>query len=76
MIGFDEGENINYPRTLLKGNIRDYTQKVYRVIVIMSKNIKENTYKEINYIAKNITIDRLFKNKELKEKLEIKIHRD
>lgn len=76
MIGFDEGENINYPRTLLKGDIRDYSQKAYRVIAIMSKNIKENTYKEINYIAKNITIDRLLKNKELKEKLEIKINRD
>lgn len=26
IIGFDEGENINYPKTLLKGDIRDYTR--------------------------------------------------
>ena len=27
IIGFDEGENINYPKTLLKGDLRDYTRK-------------------------------------------------
>lgn len=66
MIGFDKGENINYPKTLLKGDIRDYTYKVYRIIAIISKSIKEDLYKEINYIAKNITIDRILKNEDLK----------
>ena len=27
IMGFDEGEKINYPKTLLKGDIRDYTRK-------------------------------------------------
>ena len=27
IMGFDEGENINYPKTLLKGDLRDYTRK-------------------------------------------------
>ena len=72
MIGFDEGENINYPKTLLKGDIRDYTQNVYRVIGIRTKDKKEKTYKTISYIARNITIDKFLKNTHLKEKLEIK----
>ena len=70
MIGFDKGENINYPKTLLKGDIRDYTYKAYRIIGIVSKNIKENLYTEINYIAKNIAIDRFFENEKLKDILD------
>ena len=27
IIGFDEGEKINYPKTLLKGDIRDYSRR-------------------------------------------------
>lgn len=73
MIGFDKGENINFPKTLLKGDIRDYTCKTYRIVAIISKNIKEELYNNINYIAKNITIDRILKNNKLKEILDEKI---
>lgn len=66
IIGFDEGKNINFPKTLLKGDIRDYSkEKPCRVIAIMSKNTKENLYKEFNYIAKNITKNRIIKNSEI-----------
>lgn len=70
MIGFDEGENINYPKTLLKGDIRNYTCKVYRIVGIISKNIKEKLYKDIDYIAKNITIDRILKETKIKDKVD------
>jgi len=70
MIGFDEGENINYPKTLLKGDIRNYTCKVYRIVGIISKNIKEKLYKDVDYIAKNITIDRILKETKIKDKVE------
>lgn len=69
MIGFDEGESINYPKTLLKGDIRDYTCKVYRIVTVISKSIKEKLYREVNYIAKNITIDRVLINQDIKRKV-------
>lgn len=74
IIGFDEGKTINYPKTLLKGDIRDYVKKKpYRVIGILRKNTNEKKYKEINYIAKNITINRILKNKTLANKIYVKI---
>lgn len=73
ILGFDEGENINYPKTLLKGDVRDYTQKVYRIIGILSKNISDKKYNTLNYIAKNINVKRLISNKELKNKMNVDI---
>ena len=72
IIGFDEGKTINYPKTLLRGDIRDYVkEKPCRVIGILRKNTNEKKYKEINYIAKNITIDRILNNKNLADKIYI-----
>lgn len=71
MIGFDMGENINYPKTLLKGDIRDYTTKTYRIIAILSKNKNEQLYIKINYIGKNIKIDRILIDKELRNKIDV-----
>lgn len=71
MIGFDMGENINYPKTLLKGDIRDYTTKTYRIIAILSKNKNEQLYRKINYIGKNIKIDRILIDKELRNKIDV-----
>ena len=66
IIGFDEGEKINYPKTLLKGDIRDYTEeKPCRIIGIFSKSILEKQYKEITYLASNVTINRFFTNEQL-----------
>ena len=73
IIGFDEGERINFPKTLLKGDIRDYCkEKPCRIIGILNKNINERLYTEINYIANNITIDRLLKDKRVLEKIDFK----
>ena len=65
------GENINYPKTLLKGDIRDYTTKTYRIIAILSKNKNEQLYRKINYIGKNIKIDRILIDKELRNKIDV-----
>lgn len=71
IIGFDEGKTINYPKTLLKGDIRDYvTGKPYRIIGILVKNTNEKKYKKINYIAKKITINKILNNKKLKDKID------
>lgn len=72
IIGFDEGEKINFPKTLLKGDIRDYSkEKPCRVIAIMSKNTKENLYNEFSYISKNITINRIIKNSEILKRINV-----
>lgn len=72
IIGFDEGEKINFPKTLLKGDIRDYSkEKPCRVIAIISKNTKENSYNKFNYVAKNITINRIIKNSEILKRIDV-----
>ena len=73
IVGFDEGENINYPKTLLKGDIRDYTQKVYRIIGILSKNLLDKKYNKLDYIAKKINVKRFISNNGLKNILDIDI---
>lgn len=72
IIGFDKGEKINYPKTLLKGDIRDYSkEKPCRVIAILSKNTREKSYKEISYISKNITLNRILKSNKILEIIDI-----
>ena len=71
ILGFDEGESINYPKTLLKGDVRDYTRKVYRIIGILSKNLSDKKYNTLNYIAKNINAKRFILNNELKNIIDI-----
>lgn len=73
IVGFDEGKNINYPKTLLKGDIRDYTQKVYRIIGILSKNLLDKKYNKLDYIAKKINVKRFISNNELKDLIDIDI---
>jgi len=71
MIGFDNGEKINYPKTLLKGDIRDYTvDKPYKIVGIISKHISEKTYKKIDYLAKKFDKNRILENKELEKIIE------
>lgn len=72
IIGFDEGEKINFPKTLLKGDIRDYTSsKPYRIIGIMIKKTSDKLYNEITYIAKNVKPSRFMTNKELEKIINI-----
>ena len=67
IIGFDHGKNINYPKTLLKGDIRDYTEnKPYRIIGIFTKNIHDKHYSNLTYLAKNIDFKIFSLNPQLK----------
>jgi hypothetical protein len=71
-IGFDENKHINYPKTLLVGDIREIiTKKPNKIIAILCKTISNNKYKEITYINANTLVDRLCKDKLLTEKLDI-----
>ena len=73
IIGFDSGRNINYPKTLLKGDIRDYCrEKPCRIIAIFRKNLRDKLYKEVKYLSKNITINRVLKEKDLIKIIDIK----
>ncbi len=75
MIGFDEGEKINYPKTLLKGDIRDYTLNPNRIIGILTKDVKDFKYQKLTYIAKNISTNRILSDKKLKELLNISMNK-
>ncbi len=75
MIGFDEGEKINYPKTLLKGDIRDYTLNPNRIIGILTKDVKDFKYQKLTYIAKNISTNRILLDKKLKELLNISMNK-
>ena len=77
IIGFDEGEKINYPKTLLKGDIRDYTLgKPNRIIGIFSKDVKEVKYENLTYMAKNISLDRILLDEKLRDLLSISINKN
>ena len=65
IIGYDSGEKINYPKTILKGDIREYiNQKPCRIIGIMRKKISDKRYGEIMYLGKNIKLEDIWKNEE------------
>ena len=65
IIGFDSGEKINYPKTILKGDIREYiNQKPYRIIGIMRKKISDKRYEEIIYLGKNIKLEDIWKKED------------
>jgi len=72
IIGFDEGNKMNYPKTLLKGDLRDYTlNKPHRIVGILTKDLNEHKYKEITYLAKNIRVERFLKDKNLSRILNV-----
>ena len=52
---------------------RDYTQKVYRIIGILSKNLLDKKYNKLDYIAKKINFKRFISNNELKDLIDIDI---
>lgn len=71
-IGFDEAENYNYPKTFLVGDIRKLTIGTpNRILCILSRNIKEEKYEDIIYLAKNISIKELKLKNEIKNKIDM-----
>lgn len=72
-IGFDETKRYNYPKTFLIGDIRKLTVgSPNRILCILSRNINEEQYKDIVYIAKDISIEKLKLDKEIRKKIACK----
>ena len=61
-IGFvlNDGCGPYVPNTLLKGNIKDYTYETFRIIAIFRKNITDNEFCEVTYLAKKVEWKKLF----------------
>lgn len=47
------------PNTVLKADIRDYTENQLRVIAAFRKNVGESGYRELTYLAKNVDWNRV-----------------
>lgn len=61
------------PNTLLKEDIRKLTIKQYPIEGILKKKINEEKYQMVTYISKKIAINKVGKNTELCNKINIKI---
>lgn len=55
----------NVPNTVLKVDIRDYTNEAKRIIVTYRKKKQEKQYSEIVYIAKTVEWDKVNYSKEI-----------
>lgn len=58
-LGLCRNGNYYAPNTVLKGDIRDDTHNVSRVLAVLSKQINEHDYNEKKYVAKEIDIQKL-----------------
>ena len=56
-----------YPKTLLQDNLKNNIIKDNKIIAIFSKNKNSKVYKEVTYFSKNIDIQQLFENNDLKD---------
>lgn len=70
-LGFKQEENYYIPNTALCEDIRNVTNIQSRVISILIRNIKDLKYKEITYISKDYSLEKILKNPEVKEKIDI-----
>lgn len=73
VIGFIENNGYYIPNTLLNEDIREVTISRNRILAILKRNRNECKYKNIIYIAKDVKIDRLIKDKIIKNKIEKEI---
>ena len=59
-LGFVREGNYYIPNTVLREDIRNVTTSPQkRILAIFVKGVKENAYKEISYIAKDINVETL-----------------
>ena len=58
-LGFVKEKGYYVPNSLFKEDIRSMVIIPHRVVCIMTKNIKEGTYKEIRYLAKGFEIENM-----------------
>lgn len=68
---FIEKNQIYVPNTVLKEDIRKITTKRNRIIAILKKDLRQNKYEKIPYIAKNANIKTLCQNKEVLLRIDI-----
>lgn len=59
------------PKSILKDNINTLTDKTYRIIGILSKDVKKELYSEITYLSNDVMIDELFKNEDIGNLIDI-----
>lgn len=71
-IGLKKVNNYYVANTALKEDIRNVAIKTNRIICIMSKEISKKLYEEITYIAKNIDIDKVLKDKNVIKNINFK----
>lgn len=69
-LGFKQEGNYYMPNTALYEDIRK-TNIQARVISILIRKIRELKYKKIIYISKDYSLEKILKNKEIKEKINI-----
>lgn len=62
---FIEKNQIYVPNAVLKEDIRKITTKRNKIIAILKKDLRQNKYEKITYIAKNANIEILCPNKEI-----------
>lgn len=61
------------PNTLLKEDIRKLTIKPYSIVGILKKQIEDKKYQMVTYVSKKMDIDKIRKNIELCNKINIQI---
>lgn len=71
VIGFIENNGYYIPNTLLNEDIRALTISRHRILAILKRNRNECKYKNIIYIAKDVKIDRLIKDKIIRDKIRL-----
>ena len=71
-IGFvpkDEKSNYFVPNTALKADIRELVDKPQRVLAVFSKDIHEEKYNKLCYVAKKLTLEDIKFSAEITNKL-------
>lgn len=66
-----EKNQIYVPNIVLKEDIRRIITKRNKIIAILKKDLRQNKYEEITYVAKNANIETLCPNKEISLKIDI-----
>lgn len=75
-LGFINENGYYIPNTLFKEDIRNVVTDFNRVICIMSKRIKEESYINIDYLVKDFKMKDIINSEGLKNKISIKVDKN
>lgn len=70
-IGVKQVNKFYIPNTSLKEDIRIISKNTNKIVAILDKHIEEEKYTNITYISNSISLWQIFKNKNLKELIDI-----